>query len=289
MTPFQLFVYPGILFVTALALLYSGILRKVAARMQNRIGPPVIQPFFDVIKLAGKEGIEQRDAGLGFTLWPSAALAAVLAAALMTPMVGAPLLTFSGSVIALLYFLVLSSASLYMAGFSSTNQLASTGAARGITSMVVYELAFIVAVLVPALHMGSLIVTNVPGLLVMKYPLAALALLIAALAKAELPPLHIPGAHQEIVAGYSVEFTGRRLALVEVTHMVKIVVMASLFSALYLGGAATLPVFLGKTLGVLFLLIVCRTIFARLRLDQAIPMYLAVGGLALIDLVRVLL
>ena len=47
----ELIIYPGVIFIVFLGLLYSGIFRKICARMQNRVGPPILQSFYDAIKL----------------------------------------------------------------------------------------------------------------------------------------------------------------------------------------------------------------------------------------------
>lgn len=59
---FYILVFPGFLFCFFAGLLLSGIDRKVVARMQKRIGPPIIQPFYDFFKLMGKETIIPRAA-----------------------------------------------------------------------------------------------------------------------------------------------------------------------------------------------------------------------------------
>ena len=51
----SILVFPGLLFVSVVGLLLAGLDRKILARMQKRIGPPIIQPFYDFFKLMGKE------------------------------------------------------------------------------------------------------------------------------------------------------------------------------------------------------------------------------------------
>jgi len=300
-----IFLYPGLVFIIFASLIYSGLMRKIAARMQNRIGPPIHQPFYDVIKLFAKENITPEQAKTGFAAWPVIAVVSAVIAGLMTPMAGNAPLNNSSDIIVLIYFLALSSAALYMAGFASSNPFGVTGAIRGITQMIAYELPSIIAILVPiiALMNSSSMINYLSASainyfqavesggmwLIWVYPLAGIAFLITILAKIELPPFHTPNAHQEIVGGYSAEFTGSRLAMIEMTHIIKAFVLMALAVALFLGGATNILVFFAKTLGLLLALTVSRVVMARLRIDHVLHYYWLLAIIASIDLVRVIL
>ncbi len=299
-----IFLYPGLVFIIVASLIYSGLMRKIAARMQNRIGPPIHQPFYDVIKLFAKENITPEQAKAGFAVWPVIAVVSAIIAGLMTPMAGNAPLNNSSDIIVLIYVLALSSASLYMAGFASSNPFGVTGAIRGITQMIAYELPSIIAILVPiiALMNSSGMVNYLSASainyfqavesgvwLIRIYPLAGIAFLITILAKIEFPPFHTPNAHQEIVGGYSAEFTGSRLAMIEMTHIIKAFVLMALAVALFLGGASNILVFFAKTLGLLLALTVSRVVMARLRIDHVLHYYWLLAIIASIDLIRVIL
>ncbi|NOQ55891.1 MAG: hypothetical protein GQ477_03750 [Nanohaloarchaea archaeon] len=284
---FELLVYPGIIFIILTAVLYSGIMRKIAARMQNRIGPPIYQVFYDIIKLTGKENIRPKQAKPGFTLFPAIALASALIAGILIP-VYAPIISFTGDYIAIIYFLLFSSVAVFMSGYASSNNLAVTGAIRGIVLIFAYELSFIISIIVPILAFSLTSIQSFDTWLIAYYPLAALSMFIAMLAKVEIPPFHIPNAHQELVGGYSVEFTGRRLALIELTTIVKTFVLILLMVTLYLGGAQNIFILTIKSLAVLFALTLSRVLFARLRIEQALRFYWIFALIAAIDLIRVL-
>jgi NADH-quinone oxidoreductase subunit H len=298
---FHILVFPGLLFLVIFSMLYFGILRKLAARMQNRIGPPILQPVYDTIKLFGKESIRPEQAKPGYTLWPVIALASVLVAGILTPMAGFVVLDMEGGFIVLIYFLLFAALAVYMAGFSSSNPFAVVGSMRGVIQMVGYEFPFIVSLVVPILFVGNLspIAVNMfevnsgwPWLGAL-FPLATFAYFVSVLAKTELPPFHVPDAHTEIVTGYSTEYSGFRLAMLDLTRMVKAFVLIALGVAFFLGGApptlAGFGIFLVKSLAVLVVLVLARVIFARIRIDHVIRLLWIVGAIALIDLVRVLL
>ncbi len=291
----EILVYPGIAFILLFSLVYSGILRKLAAMMQSRIGPPVWQPILDTLKLLGKEDIIPEQAKPGFTLWPAVALASVIVAGLMVPMGGMMALPFQSNLLIIFYFLAMSSVALYLCGFVSSNPFGIVGSVRKITQAVGYELPFIISIMVPALFVGSMNPLTISSYqlggtwLAGMFPFAFLAFFAAALAKTETPPFHVPGAHQEIVAGYCTEYTGTRLAFIELTHFVKLFVLISLGVALFMGGSPDILAFLVKSLALLFLVTLSRVVFARLRVDHVLRVAWVFGAVALIDLVRVLL
>jgi len=287
--------YPGMAFLAFMGFLYSGILRKIAARMQNRIGPPVWQPFLDFLKLLGKEDIIPEQAKPGFTFWAFMAPASVMVAGLMVPMAGSTALPFQSNLLIIFYFLAMSSVSLYLCGFASANPFSLVGSARKITQAVGYEFPFLLSLLVPALAAGSLNPLTISSYqaggiwIAGVYPLAFAAFFVAMLAKTETPPFHVPGAHQEIVAGYYTEYTGTRLAFIELAHFLKLFVLISLGVALYMGGSPDILSFLLKSLGILFLVTLSRVVFARMRIDHVIRVAWLFGAIALIDLARVIL
>jgi NADH-quinone oxidoreductase subunit H len=302
---FYILIYPGLLFLLVFGMLYFGILRKLTARMQNRIGPPIWQPILDTIKLFGKESIQPEQAKTGFTLWPIIALASVLVAGVLTPIAGIVGLEVAGGFIVLIYFLLFGALAIYLAGFSSSNPFATVGSMRGVIQMIGYEFPFIVSLVVPILVANTLSPLAVNAFQLsagsgtglpwigMVFPLAALAYFVSVLAKTELPPFHVPDAHTELVSGYSTEYSGFRLAIIELTRMVKVFVLVALGVAVFLGGAAPglvgFGIFLIKSLAVLGALALLRVLFARIRIDHVVRLCWIIGLIGLIDLVRVLL
>ncbi len=284
---FDILIYPGILFIIVSAMLYSGIMRKIAAKMQNRIGPPIYQVFYDIAKLSGKENIRPVQAKPGYTLFPAIALASALTAGLLVPIYKTTI-SFPGDYIAIIYFLVFSSAAMFMAGYASSNNLAVVGSIRGIVLILAYELPFIISILVPVLAFGLNSIRIFDTWLIAYYPLAAIAMFISILAKVEIPPFHIPNAHQELVGGYTAEFTGKRLALIELATIVKTFVLILLMISLYLGGAQNIFVLAAKSLAILLALTAARVLFARLRIEQALRFYWLFALVAAIDLMRVI-
>ena len=102
---FYILIFPGLLFSICFGLILSGIDRKMVARMQRRIGPPIMQPFYDILKLAGKENLIPRVAAKKtFILAPLIGLISVITISLFIPFYG--IYFFSGQfgdIIVILY------------------------------------------------------------------------------------------------------------------------------------------------------------------------------------------
>ncbi len=293
MDPILLIVYillfPGFLFLLAYAFLFQFLDRKIAARMQSRVGPPLLQPFADFIKMLGKEVIDPEGVDRkAFDAAPLLALAAVMTAFLYVPIVGNSPLAFQGDLILVLYLLTLPTIVLFLLGWLSRNVFATVGGVRAVTQMFIYEVPFFLALLTPALMAGSWSITDIVAWqqshlwFAVLQPIGFVVALIGLQAKLERTPFDIPEAETEIVAGPWTELTGRRLALMHLTLDVSMVTGSALVAALFLGGPllpwAIAPDWLGwilgfglflvKTLGVLLVLASIKVATGRIRIDQ---------------------
>lgn len=293
MDPILLAVYvllvPGFLFLLAYAFFFQFLDRKIAARMQNRVGPPLLQPFADFIKMLGKEVIDPKGVDrTAFDVAPLLALAAVMTAFLYVPVVGNSPLAFQGDLILVLYLLTVPTIVLFLLGWLSRNVFSTVGGVRAVTQMFIYEVPFFLALLAPALMAGSWSISQIVAWqqrnlwFVILQPIGFVVALIGLQAKLERTPFDIPEAETEIIAGPCTELTGRRLALMHLTMDVSLVVGSGLVAALFLGGP-TLPwtiapnwlgwivgfaVFFAKTLVVLVILASIKVATGRIRIDQ---------------------
>ncbi|HIE47931.1 TPA: NADH-quinone oxidoreductase subunit H, partial [Candidatus Bipolaricaulota bacterium] len=203
---------------TLLALVYKGFDRKLAARMQGRIGPPIRQPFLDLGKLLVKETVVPRTAVRWvFNLMPFLALVAAGTVLLYLP-VGpfAPVLSGYGDVIVVLYLLALPAIAMALGGFASGSPYGVVGAQRELVMLMSYEfpLAVVVVALAwrvaelgagPAFSLATLagnpLWAQVGPLGVLGLALLLVALLVVTPAELSKIPFDIPEAETEIAGG----------------------------------------------------------------------------------------
>lgn len=282
-----LLLFPGGLALLLAALLYEWINRKLAARLQNRVGPRWYQPFADLVKLLAKEEIyPQGVPPTLFDLLPVISLAAVTTAAVYVPLFGmSPAGNFPGDLIVAVYLLSVLSLCTSLAGLITDDHYALVGGLRVLTQLFSYEAPFLLALLLPALAAGSWQISEIAAYasehtwLLLTQPIGFVVAVIGLMGKLELPPFDAPEAHTEIVAGSLTEYSGRGLALFRLSRDVVLVVGLALIAALYLGGTANVLLFFAKTLLLLFAVTIAQTLFARLRIDQTIGLWWRYGVL----------
>ena len=286
----SMLVFPGFLFSIVFGLLFMGIDRKVYARMQNRIGPPIWQPFMDFIKLLSKETIKPALASWLFLLMPAVSCAAILTIMVLLPV--GNFLDIENSLIPIIYLLLMSTTFTILAGFSSENPFGATGAIRNLVQFFAADFPLLVALFVPVVALGTLSVSEIAsqGALFKYIPLATIAYLVAMQAELQRVPFDIPEAKQEIVAGLYTEYSGAGLALFELLHAFKFLALSSLAIFMFFGGAASIWIYLLKLLLIMLLITLIRAIFARIKISQVLRFYwILIGPLAVIDLIRVML
>src|SRR5687767_13807933 len=269
--------------------------RKFAARMQSRIGPyyvgphGLLQPIADAIKLMMKEDIVPTLADRHiYNLAPVVFLVPCVLIFATLPF--APGLGVADLNIGVLFFLAVSSLEivcLFMAGWGSNNKYALLSAMRAVNQIISYDLPFIIAALVPVILTGSMqmsaIVTAQEGLWFAAYPvigqLAFLAYLVSTLAAENRVPFDILEAESELVAGFRVEYSGMKFALIQLGEYAHIIGTSFLGSILFLGAwAGPGPEYLGpiwmllKAMFLFLLLTWIRWSFVRIRVDQILTL-----------------
>jgi formate hydrogenlyase subunit 4 len=289
----------NIVLVLALAPLFEGILRKVTAKVQSRQGPPIWQPYYDLLKLLGKEDIESGEspAMQRFASWLS--LAAILTLAVLVPMGTSPPLSGAADAYLLIYLLTLCGVSTMLAGLAAGSTYSLVGMSREMMSLMTLEPLLAMAVVVSVVHTRSLrldAVLNGSAYLQAGLPLAGILMLGVAIfafqALIGRLPYDIAEAETELMEGSMVEYSGPKLALFKFTHMAKLVVYGTLLVSIFApwGSGLPAPLNLLALLAKLLLLVLVVTLVAathaRYRIDQAIRYY---GGLLGLSLVAVLL
>lgn len=268
-----------------LALAFEGIRRKLLARMQHRIGPPVWQPFLDIAKLWEKGKTDTRAAAniLG-RLVPPLYFIATLCLFAFVPLTA---VAFAYDFILLIYITILCSGFYVLTGFASNSPFGIIGGMREMATMVKYEICLAALIFTFMLAAEALSFAEYAGSLLLA-PLSAACLFAVTIIEIKVTPFDTAEAPPEIMDGYKTEFSGKGLALLELTKYMKFTFFAMLM-AFFFFGVQNLLLFAAASLGFVFLLTLAQATTPRFRLDQAIKFYTIIILLALLDLGRVIL
>lgn len=265
--------------------------RKFAARMQSRIGPyrvgfhGILQPIADGIKLMLKEDIVPDNADRPvFNLAPVVFMVPCLLIFAAIPF--APGLGVADLNIGVLFFLAVSSmeiVGLFMAGWGSNNKYALLSAMRAVNQIISYDLPFLFSALVPVMLAGSLRLTDIAlaqsGLWFIAYPvigqLAFIAFVVAGVAAENRVPFDILEAESELVAGFRVEYSGMKFAIIQLSEYAHVMATSFLGALLFMGAwSGPGPIWLGPVWFILKALVIfliftwVRWSFIRIRADQ---------------------
>ena len=302
-------IFPGFLFCFLAGMLLCGIDRKLVAKMQKRVGPPILQPFYDFFKLCGKETIIPASASkTTFLIAPLVGLAALVVIQLFIPVFSFSAFSGMADVIVILYLLLIPAMSIILGGAASGSPYAGVGLSREMVTIISCELPLVLVLLAVAKTVGSAMGTGLcfslsdiaayqamNGSLITKISMipAAAAMLLIIPGETGNHPFDAAEAETEICEGLLAEYSGAPLGVFKLSHAIKMLTLTSLFVALFLGGLGTGIVALDAI--ILFLLCVVLTavsisfvhaITARLKIEQIFKFYWTlVTGLALISLV----
>src|SRR5512146_3137182 len=141
--------------VLLVAPFFQGVLRKVTARIQSRQGPPIWQPYYDLLKLLGKEDIESGQSPVMQRFAVYLSLAAMLTVACLVPMGYAAPMNASGDAILLIYLLTLCGVCTLLAGLAAGSTYSLVGISREMMTMITLEPLFAIAVVIGAINTGS--------------------------------------------------------------------------------------------------------------------------------------
>jgi len=277
--------------------LFQGAMRRLTAIVQSRRGPPIRQAYFDLLKLLGKEDIESGESGVMQRFAAYLAFACTLALTSLVPMGFPAPLGAGADAVALIYLLTLAGMCTLLAGLAAGSTYSLLGVSREMMAMVALEPLFVVALVVGALHRRSLRLDAVFGGSVYDvggFPWSGLVMLaVMALsfqAFVQRAPFDIAEAETELMDGPLMEYSGPKLALFKYAQMVRLVVHAALFVAIFapwgsgLGAPLGWLLFWAKVSLLVLLVALVAATHARYRIDQAIRYFaglLAAAAVAL--------
>jgi formate hydrogenlyase subunit 4 len=276
----------------------QGVLRKVTARIQSRQGPPIWQPYFDLLKLLGKEDIESGETPLAQRFAVYLSLASVLTVACLVPLGFPAPMNAAGDVILLIYLLTLCSICTLLAGLAAGSIYSLVGINREMMIMIALEPLFVVAVVVGAVHTHSFrldTVLNGSVYVTDGFPWSGLimlgVMLLSFQAFVQRVPFDVSEAETEIMEGALMEYSGPKLALFKYAQMAKLVIYSALFVTMFVPWGSGLPFPLGwllfwvKIFVLVLLVTLVAATHARYRIDQAIRYFASLLAVAVVALI----
>ncbi len=289
-----------LLWVAPLAGFTSFVERRIAARMQSRVGPNrvgpngILQWIADGLKCLLKEDLIPKDAdAMLFKVAPYLVFLGMFGTFVVLPF--SEKLIISDLNVGIFYILAVTSfvaVGIIMAGWSSNNKWALLGGMRSANQIISYEIPTGMALLTVVLASGTMSTQGIiqqQGWLpwewnIFRTPFLFMAFFIyfiAALAEANRTPFDLPEGESELVAGYNTEYSGMRFALFFLAEWANLYVIAAIATMTFMGGwnvPAAVPesvrtlvqvlFFIGKSFFWIFVMIWIRWTLPRVRVDQ---------------------
>jgi len=297
------------LLVLLLAPLFTGFVRKMKARLLRRQGPPLIQPYRDLARLLRKEVVLADSASWLFRVNPYVIFAATWVAASLVPTFRTGLLfSWSADLIAIAALLGNARFFLALAGLDVGTSFGGIGSSREVMIASLAEPAMIMIVFTLALIAGSTQLSTMAEFMVSpavglraSLGLALIALIMVAIAENGRVPVDNPATHLELTMVHEamvLEYSGRHLALIELSASLKLILYVSLIACLFApwglsaadAGAAALAVgiaaYIGKLAAGGFALALFETSIAKMRVFR-VPEFL--GAALMLGLLATLL
>ena len=230
--------------VLLLAPLFTGFVRKVKARLLRRRGPPLAQPYFDLVRLMRKDVVLADSASWLFRVIPYLVFAATWVAASLVPTFRTGLLfSWSADLIAIAALLGSGRFFLALAGLDVGTSFGGIGSSREVMIASLAEPAMIMIVFTLALIAGSTQLSTMSAFMAspavglrVSLALALIALIMVAIAENSRIPIDNPATHLELTMVHEamvLEYSGRHLALIELASWLKLVLYASLITCLF--------------------------------------------------------
>jgi formate hydrogenlyase subunit 4 len=221
--------YLQFLIIILFSPLLNGIIKKLKAYMQGRIGPGIFQPYFDLIRLFRKDMVVSVVASWIFKATPYIVMTSVITASMIVPVITTKSpFGMIGDVIALIYILALGRFFMAIAGLDTGTAFGGEGSSREMTVAILVEPMMMLSIFTAAVSAGSTSIARIAETQNMLYSpshiLALAAFIVAVIAETGRIPVDNPDTHLELTMiheGMLLEYSGRYLALMEWAHYIK--------------------------------------------------------------------
>ena len=226
--------------IVGLAPLVKGFINKIEARFQNRRGPSIFQPYYNLIKLLRKDAVVSETASWIFRATPYVTFISILIIALLVPVLSSTVpANFTGDVILIIYLFALGRFFLALSSLDTGSAFGGMGGMREMMVSTMAEPALMLSVFTVSLATGSTNLGNITSTMVDQSTillnpslfLAFAALAIVIIAEAGRIPVDNPFTHLELTMiheGMILEFSGRYLALIEWASSMKLLLLLTI-------------------------------------------------------------
>lgn len=267
-----------------IALLLDGIFRKLLAKAHNRVGPSILQPFYDLIKLFEKKGSDSAGyKSLFFRVVPVLYFLSTYSLFLFILNV----IQFQFDFILLIYMIVLSSALYILLGLVSNSPFGVFGSMRDMLLMICYEVALTVCIFSFIIYTDAFSLSQVnQSWLIFKLPLVSICMIVITLVETRITPFDTTDAEPEIMGSVETEFSGRSLGLLELSRQLRLLFFILLLIR-FLFNPVIAVSFVLLFILVFFILLFSEATSARFRADQAFNWLIIVLMLSVIGFIRI--
>ena len=257
----------------------GGINRKIVARVQKRRGPKWYQEFIDIFKLLSKRATSH---GWIFDFGVIMALGGIIATAMFMPITNS-IVAFENfdNFFIFVYLIAVGMLGMAMSASGSGNPLASIGVMRALTTMLAYEVPFMIVVLTIVNITGTSSVSEIAAIqqmagnnwFMIALPIGFGVAVLSLMGMLGKKPFETYIAPAEIASGPMVEYGGKQLGMLFIMHEITIFIEVSLFVHLFLGGAPSIGIFLLKYFSVYTFVNLISNVNGRFKIDQVVVFF----------------
>ncbi len=295
-----LYAFISLTVVTIWGLTLGGMVRKIYARVQGRIGPPVWQPFIDILKnYSVRTGINH---GIMFYLGPVFRIAGGIGTYMFIPVIFESVVfsnfSIAGDLLLVMYFIFFGQLGMALGAGEGGHPYSSVGVSRGLAQMTAFEVPFAISVISIAIQYQTLNITSIVAAqqgsmlnwTMMTNPFAVIAAMISMLGMNMHNPFSIVIAPQEIPMGPPTEYQGGFLSFLATNRGIFAGAKLVLFMNLYFGGATNLFSLMIKTFTIYMFSVIVGSSFPRFKTEDSIKFFLTIPtAIALLGLLYIYL
>ncbi len=257
----------------------AGFNRKIIGRLQKRHGPKWYQEYLDIFKLLSKRSVSH---GWIFDFGVIMALGGIIGTAMFMPLTSS-FLAFENydNFFIFVYLLAVGMLGMAMSASGSGNPWASIGVMRALTTMLAYEVPFMIVVLTIINISGTSSVSGIQlfqqmagnNWFIVALPLGGIVAVLALMGMLGKKPFETYIAPAEIASGPMVEYGGKQLGMLFILHEISVFIEVSLFVHLFLGGATNIFIFIAKYAAVYTFVNLISNVNGRFKIDQVVKFF----------------